>query len=226
MWQWARIERPALRLAPLRRRVRRPFALAFFVLAALTFLGGVLYAPNNYDALAYRVPRTLHWLAEGRWHWIHTVFNRMNTRAQGCEWMMTPVLLFLRSERLLWLPNFVMFATLPGLVFTVLRGCGVARRTAWHWMWVLPCGYSVLLQAGGMSNDLPGVFYGLAAVALALRARATGRGGDVWLSALAVALATAVKASNAPLGLPWLVAVWPVLRLTFARPRFLRIMVR
>ncbi len=196
-----------------KRRIRRPLASAFLFLAGLTLVGGLLYAPDNYDALAYRVPRTLNWLAEGRWHWIHTSFPRMNTRAQGCEWIMAPVVLFFRSERVMWAQNFLMFLAFPGLLFTTLRGAGVPRRVAWQWMWILPCGYCFVLQAGGISNDLPGVFFAIAAVALALRARATGRRSDVWFSMLAAALISGLKASNAPLALPWLVAVWPTLPL-------------
>lgn len=210
--------RPHFRATPLRRRLRRPLALAFFFFATLTFIGGLLYAPNNYDALAYRVPRTLHWLATGHWHWIHSTFDRLNTRSAGGEWTMAPLLLFFGTERVLWLPNFFMFAAMPGLLFTLLRGCGAVRRVAWQWMWILPCGYCFLLQAGGISNDLPGAFFGLAAIALALRARKSGRVADLWCSGLAAALATSVKASNIPFGLPWLVAAWPSLRLLATRP--------
>src|SRR5438067_3966883 len=49
----------------LQRRFRRGFPLAFLVLALLAILGGAIHPPNNYDALAYRTPRVLHWLAEG-----------------------------------------------------------------------------------------------------------------------------------------------------------------
>ena len=194
------------------RRFRRALPLAFLILACLVLLSGILYAPNNYDALSYRVPRTLHWLAEGRWHWIHTDSPRLNTRAADCEWIMAPLLLFARSERWLWLTNAAMFAALPGLIFSTFTRAGVCRKVAWHWMWILPTGYVFLLQAGGISNDLPGAFYALAAVALALRASATGSRSDLWLSVLAIALSQGVKASNAPLALPWLIASFPARR--------------
>src|SRR5204863_5037686 len=41
----------------LTRCFRRPFPLSFLLLAMLALGGGLLYAPNNYDALAYRTPR-------------------------------------------------------------------------------------------------------------------------------------------------------------------------
>ncbi|MBW8863621.1 MAG: hypothetical protein JF609_01620, partial [Verrucomicrobia bacterium] len=44
------------------RRFRRGFPLAFLILAGMAFLGGALHGAGNYDALAYRTPRVLHWL--------------------------------------------------------------------------------------------------------------------------------------------------------------------
>src|SRR5271170_6275748 len=73
-----------------RRRFRRLFPLAFLILAALAFLGGAIYAPNNYDALAYREPRVLHWLAADQWHWIQGIFPRVNNRSCGFEWVTAP----------------------------------------------------------------------------------------------------------------------------------------
>src|SRR5688500_10752998 len=60
----------------LRKRFSRGFPLAFSGLAALAIMGGILYAPTNFDALVSRTPRVLHWLAEQQWHWIHTEFGR------------------------------------------------------------------------------------------------------------------------------------------------------
>src|SRR5258708_4798934 len=56
---------PPIRLRQFRRGFARPFPAAFLILATLAFLGGLLHPPSNYDGLAYREPRVLHWLAEG-----------------------------------------------------------------------------------------------------------------------------------------------------------------
>lgn len=202
----------------LRRRFGRPFPLAFLVLALLALLGGALYAPNNYDALAYRTPRVLHWLAEGRWHWIHTDFNRLNTRGCGIEWLTAPVIASARTDRFLFVINVISFALLPGRVFSLLTRLGVPARAAWRWMWLLPTGYGYLLQAGSLGNDLFGALLALAAVELALRARLTGAIEVLWLSIFAAALMTAAKAFNLLLGLPWLVAAGPALLLLRQRP--------
>jgi len=95
------------------RRFRRLVPLTFLVLAALAFAGGVIHPPTNYDALAYRIPRVLHWLAAERWHWIHTEFHRLNTRGCGIEWLSAPMLALLRTDRLLFLINIISLCVFP-----------------------------------------------------------------------------------------------------------------
>lgn len=196
----------------LRRRFTRPFPLWFALIAMLVLLGGLLYAPSNHTGLSYRIPRVLHWLDAGHWHWIDAPNYRMNNRACGIEWMSAPLLLLFKSDRGLFLLNFIPFLLLPGLLFSLLRRLGVRGRVAWSWMWVFPSGYVFLLQAGSAGNDAFPVVYGIAAVDFACRAWASRRASDLWYSMLALALLTGAKASNMPLGLVWLVAVVPLWR--------------
>ena len=214
---WELPRRPC-RWRRLRRRWRRPWPLGFAALALLVFVGGVLYPPANHTALTYRIPRVLDWLAEGRWHWIHTINYRMNDRACGIEWLSAPLLLFTRSDRGLFLLNFIPFLLLPGLTFSVFRRLGVRPRAAWYWMWLLPGGYTFLLQAGSAGNDAFPTVYALAALDFGCRAWATRRPWDLWLSLLSAALLTGTKASNLPLLLPWTVLVLPLLPVLKPRP--------
>lgn len=192
-----------------RRRFRRPFPMAFLILAALAILGGVIYAPSNYDALAYRLPRVLHWLAEGHWHWIHTDFERVNRRGPGIEWVCAPIMALFKTDRPLFLLNAISFLLLPGLIFNVFTKLGVRGRTAWYWMWPLSCGYCFLLQAGSIGNDLFTVPLVLAAMDYALRSHQQKSLRALWLSIVAAALFTGVKANTVPLGLPWVIALAP-----------------
>ena len=201
-----------------RRRFRKPFPLAFLILAALAFLGGALYPPSNYDALAYRIPRVLHWLAEDQWHWIHTVFPRLNNRSCGIEWVSAPLIALTGTDRLLFLINFISFLFLPGLVFSVFTRLGVQRRVAWHWTWIAPTGYCFVLQAGSIGNDLFGAVFALAAVDFALRVKNSGSPRDFFASVLAAAVMTSAKTSNLPLLLPWAIALLPSLKLILRRP--------
>ncbi|HWB58127.1 MAG TPA: hypothetical protein VG733_01485, partial [Chthoniobacteraceae bacterium] len=157
----------------------------------------------------YRLPRVLHWLSANRWHWIDTVNHRMNYSGTGFEWLMAPLVVFTRSDRGLFLLNYVPWLLMPGAAFGCLRELGVGGRVAWHWMWLLPLGWCYLLQAGGIGNDSYAALYLLLSVSLALRAQRTRRLRDLWAGALAAALCTGSKASNLPLALPFLIAAWP-----------------
>lgn len=199
-------------------RFRRWLPAGFALLAFLVLLGGVLYPPTNHAAFTYRTPRVLHWLTEGHWHWIHTPNYRMNNRACGFEWLTAPLLLFTKSDRSLFLINFISFLLLPGLVFSVFTRLGVRPRVAWYWMWLLPTGYNFLLQAGSVANDTFPTVYALAALDFGLRAWGSRRASDLWLSVLAAALLTGAKASNLTLLLPWAIVVLPLLPRLLRRP--------
>jgi hypothetical protein len=195
------------------RRFRRPLPLCFAALAVLIFLGGAIYPPSNYTALTYHIPRVLNWLAEGRWHWIHTAVSRMNYTGCAFEWQCAPLLLFTHSDRALFLLNFIPFLLLPGLVFSVFTRLGVRARVAWQFMWLAPTGYGFLLQAGSAANDAVSAVYALAAFDFGCRAWQSRRPQDLWLSLLAVALMIGTKPTSLPLLLPWLILVFALLPL-------------
>jgi hypothetical protein len=207
-----------LRFRAVARRFRRPLPLCFAALAILIFLGGALYPPSNYTGVTYRLPRVLQWLAHGHWFWIHTPNYRMNDRACGYEWLTAPLLLFTKSDRALFLVNFIPFLLLPGLVFSVFTRLGVRARVAWQWMWLLPTGYNFLLQAGSICNDTFPAVFALAAIDFAARAWRSRRPADLWHSILAAALLTGAKASNLPLLLPWAILIFPVVPLLRRKP--------
>jgi len=202
----------------LRRRYAHAFPALFLLFACLAVLGGILYAPNNYDALTYRFPRILNWLAEHRWHWIATRDGRMNFSATGFEWLMTPLFALTGSDRFLFLINSVSYALLPGLTYATFIRLGVGKRQAWVWMWLLPCTYGLVLQAGSIGNDAFAVVYLLSSICFALKFRESGKAWDFWVGMIAAALLTGAKASNLPLLLPWALASLPSLRLLKARP--------
>ena len=200
------------------RRFRRPLPLCFAALAVLVLMGGLLYPPSNYTGLNYRVARVLQWLAHGQWFWVDTENYRMNDRACGFEWLTAPLLLFLKSDRALFLVNFLPFLLLPGLIFGVFTRLGVRARVAWQWMWLLPTGYNFLLQAGSIANDTFPTAYALAAIFFAARAWSSRQTTDVWHSILAAALLTGAKPSNLPLLLPWAILIFSVLPLLRRKP--------
>jgi hypothetical protein len=207
-WRWQKI----------RARFRRPFPLMFAALALLVFFGGLIYPPSNHTGLSYRIPRVLHWLNAEGWHWIYTPDQRLNLRACGIEWLSAPLLLFTKSDRALFLLNFIPFLLMPGLLFSMLTRLGVRARVAWHWMWLMPTGFVFLLQAGSINNDAFPTVYAIAAIDFACRAWKSRHASDLGLSLLAIALLGGAKASNLPLVLPWLVLAVPLWKLLKEKP--------
>ena len=216
--KWRPRQNPAQLFQKLRRRFKRPAPIFFLLLVLLAFLSAALLPDLNYDTDAYRLPRVLHWLWFGQWHWIHTFDARMNIAACGYEWLTAPLILFTHTDRFLFLINWISYLMLPGLIFSVFTRLQVRPRVAWWWMWFLAAGWCFALQAGSTDNDSLAAVYILAAVDLALRAREKNSPSDLWLSLLAAALATGVKQTNLPLALLWLIAAWPGLRLFLSRP--------
>lgn len=197
----------AVEFSHLRCRARRPIVKVYALLLLAALLGGIIYAPSNYDALSYRTPQLLHWLDHGGWHWIRTPNSRMDIASPGFNWLAAPMIVLLRTDRLSFVVNIVGFALMPGFIFEMLRRAGVAARVAWWWMWLIPSAYVFATQAGGIGNDLTGTVYAVAAIAFALRARDSGRFSDAAMSLLAVAMCTAIKNTNLPILLPWAVAL-------------------
>jgi hypothetical protein len=193
------------------RRFRRPLPAIYLLILIGSIVGGMIYAPSNYDMLTYRLPRMLHWLAAGRWHWIHAGIQRMNYSGVGWEWASMPPLLLTHSTRLLFLLNIVAYLLLPGLLFAFLRSLGAGGRAAWNWMWILPTGLIFVMQTGGGANDTMAVDFVLAAIVFGRRAARSARGAEMGWSLLAAAELSAAKASNLPLILPCAVAVLPAI---------------
>lgn len=142
---------------------------------------------------------------------------RMNFSGCAFEWLTTPLVLFTRSDRFLFIVNFISFLLLPGLIFGVFTRLGVRSRVAWHWMWLLPSGYIFLLQAGSIANDSFSSVFTLAAIYFACIAWKSRNVQDLWLSLLSAALLTGAKPTNLPLLLPWFILILPLAPLFFRR---------
>jgi hypothetical protein len=216
--QWPSRDRLVRGFHKFSRRFKRPGPLLFLILALMSLVSGILYAPYNSDTYAYRFPRILHWLGQGQWHWIHTGEMRMNVANCGYEWLVAPIMLFTRTDRYLFLINWASYLMLPGLIFCVFRHLGLRLRVAWWWAWLLSSGWGYVLQSASVANDALAIIYALAAVALAMKVRETGKTMDFWLSLLAAALLTGLKQTAIPLASLWVLAAWPARRIAFAAP--------
>jgi hypothetical protein len=195
----------------------------WLLLTVLTLAGGIIYTPNNYDYLTYRFPRLLHWCWEQRWYWIPTINHRMNFSGTQFEWMMAPLFILFKTDRLFFLLNFVSYLLFPGLIFSVFNGLGLSKRISWWWMWVLPCGYCYVLQAASVGNDSFAVIYLFASLHYLFRAKVSSPAKNLAFSVLAIGLLTGAKASNLPLVLPWLTLLFFTREALFERSAFLAV---
>ncbi len=212
--------RPTARLnfGRLIKRFSRPLTLIYLLCLLGALIGGALHAPTNFDALCYRIPRILHWISQGQWHWIGGWNARLDWSSMGFEWLMLPQIIFLRTDRLLFLINVASYALLPGLIYASFTGLGISRRVAWYWMWILPTGYGFVLQAGSIGNDSYATVFFLSATTFALRAVRRSNYSDAVISVLSAALLTGTKASNLPLLLPLLLVMVPMFGILLKKP--------
>ncbi len=192
------------------KRFRKPFPLLYLFCALAALIGGAIYQPSNHDGLCYRIPRLLHWLAEGHWHWIGGADTRMDFTAVGFETLMLPPFAAFHTLRFAFLVNAIPFLLMPGLVFSVFTSLGIKKSIATTWMWILPCGSCFAVQAGSIGNDFLSCTYLLTALIFASSALCSGRASAVSLSVLSAALMTGVKATNLPLLLPIAICLTPV----------------
>jgi hypothetical protein len=208
------ISRPqlkALRVSGIARsvkcRLRRAHALPviYLLTLALILAGSVLYEPNNFDGLNYREPKVLYWLDAHRWQWVNTPYAVVNYTLPNYEWLTVPLFLATGGFHAAVIINWIAFLFLPSLIFCLLRVFGSSARLAYDWMWVMPSGYLIALQAGGLGNDLPGLTAILAGLYFANRFVATANPACLLDALLAAGFCSGVKLSN--LGLPVFVAI-------------------
>lgn len=183
-------------------RYKRVFPILYLTCLSLAIVGGALYAPSNYDALCYRIPRMLYWLQEGSYHWIEGFCSRMNFSSLGFEWLMLPGLAIFKTLRIAFLINAFSYVLMPGLIYLTMRRLGVRGAVASTWMWIIPCGSCFAMQAGSIGNDITATIYLLAAIVFSLKAKDSGSRVHFALAMLATGLCTCAKASNLPLLLP------------------------
>jgi hypothetical protein len=185
--------------------------LVYLVVVCLSLAGGILYTPWGFDSTTYRLPRILYWWAHNGWYWIGTLDHRLDFSSCGFEWQMLPVIVATRTDRFLFLLNWLPFLLIPGLTFLAFHTLGVRRRTAWNWMWLLPTGYCIALQSSSLQNDGYAINYVLAAIAFAGLGFRTRNPVFTVFAILSAALLTGAKLSNVLLLLPLGLCLVPAL---------------
>lgn len=194
------------------KRWRRPEVATWACVAIVALIGGLMHTPANFDGVTYRLPRLLYWVQEHGWHWIGAVESRLDYNSACFEWMMLPLLFLMKSDRWLFLLNWIPYVILPSLCFVALRSLSVKSSVAARWMWWIPCLYGLAMQAGSIGNDGIAAWFALACIVFVARAQVSGSSLCWGLAMSAAACMTAIKASNLPLLLPLVVHALLMLR--------------
>lgn len=202
-------------------RFSYPPALVWLAVAFLILIGSLWHLPSNYDAYSYRIPRMLHWLAEGHWYWINGPDSRYDFMAAMWEITALPILAITGTDRFLFLPNFFCFLMLPGATFSLMRLLGAGRCISRLTMWVAPTGYGFILQSGSLGSDLLGATLFLISLVYLCKWLRNSHSLFLFISALALGFSTATKVSNIAFGLPWLLLLAPSLPKLFQKPALL-----
>ena len=177
------------------------FQTGFCLIAALILIGALINPPFGWDAYGYRIPRVLRWLQEEHWHWLQSGDSRLDISSVVNEWQLAPILALFRSDRLIFLINYLPFLLFPGLLYLASRQAGVSRRWASFVMWIVPLGYCFSLEAGGVQNDGVAGIHAIAALAFLLPGGRYGlsKGWSASLALINISLMCGMKLSNAPL---------------------------
>ena len=200
-----------------RWKCRRILPLIYLVTFGLIVFGSVWHEPNNFDGLSYRIPKVLYWLNQHCWCWINTPFQELNYTLPNYEWLTVPLFLATGGFHGAVVINWIAFLALPSLFFTLLRAFGASGRLAYDWMWIFPSGYLIVMQAGGIGNDLIGLAFILAALHCANRFVATTRASFLFAALLAAGFCTGVKLTNLPLAVFVLIILLKDLKLLRVR---------
>ena len=162
--QWHRLFRKKRFVMP------RGFALLFAALAALLLVGSIMsLVPKQADYLEYRLARVMVWIMNGEIGYLDGWERRLNYSGTGQECAVLPSILLFRTDFSAQMFSFLMFCTLPGLTFRVLRGLGAKAANAVKLMWILPvCVGTVITQGAGSGNDFPCLWFATLATALTL----------------------------------------------------------
>ncbi len=217
-WRPARLHPPRRFLPRIGTSISLLLPALFAFSAVALFIKGIALPPYHDDGLCYRIPRALNWIMDHRWHWIDAVDPRLDVLGSVSEWLSVPILMLTRSDRFVFLPNWICYLLLPGLIFSVWRNLGVSSKISWLCMWLMPTGFCFALQAVNTSNDSLAAFFVLAAFYFALNGSRTHAWSDFAFSILCIALATGVKLNQLPFLLAWVVALSAGWRILLARP--------
>jgi hypothetical protein len=207
--KWGRgpLRRPRLHglLSPYRASPAAAVVVAS--LAVPVALSALEWAPNNWDAMTYRLARVAHWIQNGSVAAFVTSNARQNVLPPGSEYAVLVLNLVAGSDALANLVQLGSWLVLALSAPALARALGAPRRLAPWAGPLLATAPMAVLQAPTTQNDLVAALTALAAVVSTLpflHARRRWRPADVAAVFAIGAVAALVKPSGAAVAAPFL----------------------
>lgn len=147
---------------------KQPILWGFVGVAIILGLLSVAVAPNNYDSMAYHLPRVMHWIQHQNVEYYPTAVARQLYHNPLAEYLILHIQILSGSN---YLANAVQFVAwglclaLISLIIKVLKGNITQQVVGVCWAFAIPMG---LFQSTSTQNDLVAAFFLLAVVYLGL----------------------------------------------------------
>ena len=222
--------KPALSLASLRESLARPFResstlptlMVILPLGSLAFLSATRYAPNNFDAMNYRLARVAHWIQNGSVAAYPTGIRRQIVLPAGSDYLLLLLQELSGSDRL---ANLLQFGCYVLVVFSapaLARLAGAPRRFAWFAAALVASLPMAILQASSAQNDLVASSMAVAIVAACLpfahpRHRAARPARSLLILAATVAAGMLVKPTAVFTAIPFVLGAGAIQAVRLAR---------
>lgn len=199
---WLLLRRSGLDLAPEPppspgSRVSPLLLIAFIVtLGPIAFASiriASTYVPNNYDSLAYHLPRAMFYLGQNTLAHFDTGNARQIYFPFNYNLLQLFALIYSPPLQCLTFINLAAWAGAGLAIFRLCRLCAFSANSALVTVWLALTSTQVLAQGTATTNDLPTATALLAALVFIFRWRHHRRSSDAWLGALGVGLAAGTK---------------------------------
>jgi hypothetical protein len=171
--------------------------VAFIVtLAPIAYAGvriAAAYEPNNYDSLAYHLPRAMFYLGQENLAHFATGNPRQIYFPFNYNLLQLAALIYSPGLQPVNFINLAAWAAAGLGIFRLCRQAACTVNTSLIATWLALTATQVLAQATATTNDLPTGAALLGALVFALNWRESGRARDAWLTALAAGLTVGSK---------------------------------
>lgn len=196
LWRWMK---PPVELTPVSSAEPRNgwLVFAFFATLIPILLANLrmawIYPPNNYDSLAYHLPRVMYYLGHNTLAQFESADIRHVYFTFNYNLLQAACFVYDAPDQSI---NFLNVASwvVTGLgLYRVTRLSGASFNASLISTWLALTATGVLAQATATTLDLPTVAALLASFAFAMRWRVQPRAADAWLAGLAAGLAAGAK---------------------------------